>query len=427
MTSSIVNGGTRIWVWLLVLGGLVACGTLVAPQDWDARRGPVVPHDTFPADCRLCHLGDGWHEIRPDFEFDHAGETGVALDGAHAGAECLRCHNDRGPVAVFAARGCAGCHVDPHEGRLGGACDSCHGAEHWVPREQIAMHARTRMPLVGAHAAAQCWQCHPGAEVGNFEGLDPTCTVCHADDLARATSPDHRVQGWTTDCQRCHVPIAWQPARFAHPSSLPLIGGHAGLQCATCHGSTGTFTGLSPDCVSCHLADYQGVRSPDHVAGGFAMDCRQCHSVIGWEGARFDHPASFPLTGGHAGRSCTECHSGGVFQGTPNACVACHRDDYDSVRDPDHRAFAFPTDCTACHTTVAWTGARFEHRFPIQGGAHGALSCNQCHTTAGASAFTCTDCHAHTRGEMDDEHDDVGGYVYATPDCYRCHPMGRER
>ncbi len=25
---------------------------------------------------------------------------------------------------------------------------------------------------------------------------------------------------------------------------------------------------------------------------------------------------------------------------------------------------------------------------------------------------------------MDDEHNDVGGYIYASPECYACHPTG---
>jgi hypothetical protein len=27
---------------------------------------------------------------------------------------------------------------------------------------------------------------------------------------------------------------------------------------------------------------------------------------------------------------------------------------------------------------------------------------------------------------MDDEHDDVNGYVYSSPACYSCHPDGRD-
>ena len=40
--------------------------------------------------------------------------------------------------------------------------------------------------------------------------------------------------------------------------------------------------------------------------------------------------------------------------------------------------------------------------------------------------FTCIDCHAHTKPDMDDEHDDVGGYEYQTSACYACHPDGKE-
>ena len=97
--------------------GLIACtiqGTShrayepVAPNQWQKARGPVVPHDSFPRDCSLCHEGSSWHAIKKDFVFDHAKETGVALVGAHQAAECLRCHNDRGPVANFSQHGCVG-------------------------------------------------------------------------------------------------------------------------------------------------------------------------------------------------------------------------------------------------------------------------------------------------------------------------------
>lgn len=425
--SRMLTGPRRgLWAALLVLLLAVACGTFAAPHEWSKRRGPVVPHDTFPADCRLCHEGDGWHTLRDDFSFDHLAETGVPLDGAHAQAACLRCHNDRGPVAVFAARGCAGCHVDPHLAKLGSGCTDCHGESSWIPREQIARHARTRMPLVGAHAAAQCFQCHPGAQVGNFEGLDPDCTSCHTADLARATMPDHQAQGWTSDCQRCHVPLGWRPARFAHPTGFPLIAGHAGRDCAECHGDTGSFTGLSTDCASCHLDDWQMTTEPPHAAVGIGTDCMRCHSIVSWGDGRFDHPATFPLTGGHAGRDCSDCHGGGVFVGTPTACIACHQDDYLGADDPDHQAFGFPTDCTLCHNTNTWDGATFVHTFPIQGGPHGGLSCNDCHTTPGSAAFSCIDCHEHSRSEMDDEHDDVPGYVYASANCLQCHPTGHD-
>lgn len=349
-----------VWRRLLpALGFLfvVACANFVPLQGWDPKAGPVVPHDSFPADCSLCHTGSDWRTLRKDFAFDHEKQTGVALRGAHAQAGCLMCHNDRGPVEQFAARGCGGCHADVHLGRLGANCQDCHEERTWVAREAIARHDRTRFPLVGAHAAAACFRCHPGAQVGNFAGAYVECAQCHADDRARAV-PSHVAPGslfGSTDCGQCHVPTAWQSARF-------------------------------------------------------------------------DHPASFPLTRGHAGRACVECHQGGVYVGLSTACASCHQDDYNATTAPNHVAAGFSTDCAQCHTTARWGGARFDHpAFPIASGAHGGLGCATCHTTPGNfQAFSCIACHAHNQAEMANEHDEVGGYVWASANCYGCHPNGRK-
>ncbi|MCA8943866.1 MAG: hypothetical protein KDB80_14985, partial [Planctomycetes bacterium] len=309
--------------WLVA----IACTSLVQKQDWDRRNGPVVPHANFPADCRLCHVGNGWSEIREDFQFDHLAETGVALEGAHAAAACLRCHNDRGDVAVFAARGCAGCHEDVHRGQLGSSCDDCHGQENWRPDEQIAMHDKTRMPLVGSHVGVACFRCHPGAEVGNFAGANPECNSCHTADLARAVSPDHLANGWVDDCHRCHRPFTWRPAQFEHPGSFPLTFGHSGHFCSDCHAAN-SFTGLSTDCSSCHLAEYQSVTDPNHAAAGFSLDCTECHSTLTWDQSSFVHPGSFQITGSHTSLACNECHVGNVFSGLPSDCIDCHLADY---------------------------------------------------------------------------------------------------
>jgi hypothetical protein len=201
---------------LLALGLLlwVSCGTLVPRQGWDRHDGLVVPHDTFPADCSLCHTGSDWHTLRDDFAFDHEGETGVPLRGAHADARCLFCHNDRGPVAQFQARGCGGCHEDVHQGQLGSHCAACHDERSWRATGQIELHDRKRFPLVGAHAAVACWRCHEGAQVGNFAGASRNCEACHQADIGRSVVVDHFAQGLTTGCERCHVPVRWLPARI---------------------------------------------------------------------------------------------------------------------------------------------------------------------------------------------------------------------
>ena len=200
-------------VYLLVVA---ACATR-GPRDmqlhgWWQGLGPVLPHDTFPADCSLCHEGTNWG-LRDDFEFDHEAETGVKLEGAHDTAQCLRCHNDRGPVDVFQSRGCAGCHEDVHLGRITRECSDCHNQSNWFPSDQVGFHRHSRFPLTGTHAVTSCRRCHIGAELGLFVPTDTECLTCHRDDLARANNPPHLGLGWVDRCDRCHKPTNWNDAQ----------------------------------------------------------------------------------------------------------------------------------------------------------------------------------------------------------------------
>lgn len=392
---------------LLACATLLACSALldradVEPHRWWDRRGPVVPHDTFPADCTLCHVGDDWQTIRDDFEFDHMSATGVQLEGAHATAECLRCHNDRGPVEVFARRGCAGCHEDVHKTLLGRDCASCHGQVDWLPRGQIAKHAETRFPLIGAHVAVACFRCHPGANAGIFSGVDIQCVSCHQGDLATALNPNHQQQGWVDACDRCHIPTTWSGAGFNH-ATFPLTGAHKSqAQCSDCH-LNGVFAGTPTQCVGCHLADYNGATSLNHVALNVSTSCELCHGTVTWSGANFNHV------------------------GITAACVTCHLADYNATTSPNHVASGFPQSCEDCHQTTSWFGAVFQHSFPINAGDHAGLNCTDCHVTPGNfMTFSCIQCHEHNQADMDDKHDDVPGYVYQSSACFLCHPDGQE-
>ena len=188
----------------------------VAQNLWWSGLGPVMPHDTFPGDCALCHEGEDWQALRDDFSFDHEAETGYALLGAHARATCLLCHNDRGPVAVFEAQGCGGCHEDVHQGQLGSQCTDCHDESSWRPGGQIALHQETRFPLIGVHASTACHRCHPAAQVGKIVPVDTQCVTCHASDLAQALNPNHVALGWVDHCDRCHLPRTWQQAEISN-------------------------------------------------------------------------------------------------------------------------------------------------------------------------------------------------------------------
>ena len=181
---------------------------------WWSGLGPVLPHDSFPGDCQLCHQGDSWWSLREDFTFDHEAETGYALEGAHAFAQCLRCHNDRGPVETFEAQGCAGCHERLHQNLLDTDCTTCHNQNNWRPDGMFALHQRTRFPLVGVHAVTSCRRCHIGAEVGRFLPVDVECVTCHQADLLQANNPNHLGLGWVDNCDRCHLPTTWNQAEI---------------------------------------------------------------------------------------------------------------------------------------------------------------------------------------------------------------------
>jgi len=384
------------------------------PQEWDEDAwGPLVPHKTFPADCSICHEPDRWDVLKPNFSFDHAKETGVKLEGAHKDAACLRCHNDFGPVKEYVERGCTGCHLDVHRSQLGKKCLECHTMNDWRPAGILAQHAETRFPLTGAHIAVACERCHQLAPTGTYRGTPTQCQICHAADALRSQAFDHQANGWTTRCERCHFPTGWKGANFTH-AFFPLIGGHAGLACTECHPGN-DFHPISKDCYSCHANEYNG--APNHTTGNYSHNCLNCHSINSWEGARFDH-SFFPLTNGHSGLACIDCHTSGVTGPIPSTCVSCHLAEYQGA--PNHQSF--PQTCQQCHTTKTWAGATFNHTaFPLSGPHN--VSCSQCHPNGDTTTFDCLTCHG--KAVTDGHHREVRNYQYTSTACYQCHRNGR--
>ena len=402
--------------------GVIACANIAPRSGWRADLGPVVPHDTFPADCSLCHLGGSWSKIKPDFQYDHEKETGYKLVGSHSTAQCLRCHNDRGPVKDFSDKGCRGCHEDVHRGQLGTMCQTCHNEDTWRPLQAIAEHARTRFPLIGGHAGVDCTKCHPNASEGFFPLPSIECEACHSQDVTRSQGLDHVALGLTQGCAKCHTPVAWIPAGFSHPASFPLTAGHFGVSCSQCHTTPGVFTGLSTDCVSCHLSDYQGTTNPNHTAAGFGTNCRTCHSTAGWGSGQFQHPATMPLTQAHGGLQCNQCHTTpGVFTGLSPACVSCHLPEYQATTNPAHAAAGFGTNCQTCHTPTLWTNGNFNHpsSFPLTFG-HAGHPCTACHTTPGTYSGLSTACISCHQAEFQQGHNGQGN-----TNCRQCHNTRR--
>jgi hypothetical protein len=101
---------------------------------------------------------------------------------------------------------------------------------------------------------------------------------------------------------------------------------------------------------------------------------------------------------------------------------------YNRVANPNHLTAGFPKTCLNCHTTSAWTGATFNHKFPIYTGSHRGKwqTCNSCHNNAANYAlFNCLGCHEHAQTSMDNKHRNIRGYAYNSTTCYSCHPQGK--
>ncbi len=96
--------------------------------------------------------------------------------------------------------------------------------------------------------------------------------------------------------------------------------------------------------------------------------------AISFLGKDVDHK-DFPLTGGHGGLECEDCHADGLYANTPVECSTCHiyelPDNIASVPTaelyPDH----FEGECSDCHGIANWIAFSFDH--------DGVVECSSCH------------------------------------------------
>lgn len=373
------------------------------------------PHGgTLAASCAACHTEETWKGAPG---FDH-GKTRYPLDGAHARVACRDCHRPQDPgakaivFAQFAARAlprCADCHKDPHAGRLGADCSSCHSTASFRGANGPAQrfdHERTAYPLRGEHRKVGCEKCHtPGRElrVAGFE----RCETCHRDahwgQLANVAGK--------AGCAACHGVDGFRPALFVAADHargrFALSGAHRAVACVACHGEvagerlpspfrhpgagvTRQYRFAAVGCRDCHADPHRGTL--DRYVG--EASCAGCHDEDDWRRVRFDHGKSrYPLAGRHATVACVECHPRAagdeprVFAGRPLDCAGCHRD-----RHAGQFAVAAATACERCHDVEGFAPARrFDHqrdaRYALDG-RHAAVPCAGCHPSATAGGET---------------------------------------
>ena len=295
----------------------------------------------------------------------------------------------------------------------------------WKVQVSAIQDHNNRFPLLGAHAVATCDDCHHGAATGVYTGLSTQCVTCHLNDYRTASPLNHVAANLPTTCETCHTVNVWQGARFNHAqfTGFTLSGAHASLACVQCHVGN-RFVGTPVACYGCHANDFAGAQNPNHVTAAFPQDCSLCHTTLTWSGASFNHNAltSFALTGAHTSVTCAQCHVGGRFAGTPTACEGCHLQDYGNTTNPNHRASNFPTTCVTCHNTTSWQNATFDHS--ITGfalvGAHAAVQCTQCHlnNNFNLTSTACVNCHLNDFNTAANPPHRTAGFPQ---DCSLCH------
>ncbi len=398
--------------------------------DYNNTKTPNHVAAGFPQDCALCHTPVQWKGAK----FDHNSATKFPLTGAHITVACANCHKNN--VFKGLPSTCVSCHLTNFNNTKNPAhvsagfpqdCTLCHTTAAWAGA--TFDHSKTGFILAGAHVKLLCAQCHAN---NRFAGTPAQCSGCHLAKYNATTNPKHSAAGFPTDCSLCHTTTAWTPASFNHTTAtkFPLTGAHTTVSCSNCH-SSGVYAGLSTACVSCHLSRYNATTNPNHVAAGFPSNCSICHTTTAWTPASFNHTTAtkFPLTGAHTTVQCVKCHIGGKYAGTPTDCWSCHQAVFNATTNPNHVAANFPHDCSLCHTTTQWPGAKFNHTwFPIYSGAHAGkwTSCADCHTnSSNYKIFACTNCHQHDKTTTDSHHRQVNNYVYNSANCYACHPQGR--
>jgi hypothetical protein len=358
------------------------------------NQQPKSPHGAgFTVSCSTCHSAKGWQIDKSVYSFNH-NKTKFVLTGQHTVVNCRECH----PTLIFpeAKTECNECHQDVHQATTGLDCGRCHTPASWLVDNINEIHRMSRFPLLGAHRTADCAECHKSESLVRFDVPGIECVDCHKQDYLATTNPNHVQSGMSEDCSRCHEMNAfeWSGGGFNH-EFFPLAQGHASVQCIQCH-TSGSFTGLNPDCYSCHQQDFLSTTNPNHSTSKFPTNCSNCHTLSpGWKPAAFDH-SSFPLTLGHSTPACTDCHIGGNFTALPIECYSCHQQDFTASTNPNHVTSQFSTDCLTCHTvSPGWQPTTFNHAsFPL---------------TLGHAVPTCIDCHK-------------GGNYTSTPvDCNACH------
>ena len=381
-------------------------------------------------DCRRCHNAESWLVFQIPELHD---ESGFPLQGAHAIISCSECHQSESQLRFDPiGTNCIHCHREDYEQterpdhqklNFSTNCNECHDPLNGNWDADRVDHEF--FPLELGHDIQDCAACH---QTGDFSETSAECIDCHGKDFENTINPDHLELGFDQDCRMCHtIDPGWSPADYKDHDEFhfPIYSGaHQGKwsECLDCHTNSDNYSLFS--CIVCHLnpetdEKHEGYRS--YVYENSA--CLECHPN-GEVGEKFNHEITgFALTGAHDGLECSACHQNG-YTGTPSDCYACHSQDYEESRDPDHTELIFPIDCKSCHSTdPGWSPALFEiHEvyYPLVG-AHSRIAgeCLKCHEQGyDNTPTTCVGCHQDSYDQTNNPVHTAAGF---STNCTECH------
>ena len=318
----------RLWIAIVSAGAVLTLGVVdtqrVSPGAVTAVHGRVSDIEDGQ-NCSICH--GGW---------------GTSMTSA-----CAECHEpisqqidqSRGLHGSLPAdvvpQNCALCHSE-HHGPDYSMVNALTFSLAGIPDVDEFDHARIGWEMAGGHLELQCTECHEHADSAplpagalRFLGLAKDCSTCHDDPHEGAMR---------TSCIECHSQDAFDAQHsLGHEAHLPLVGGHAGLDCRACHEKDtpqaleATYRRGSRSsaraCADCHESPHASAFEADVAARlelPRAVSCVACHahedpswSTIGEDLDIALHAASgFSLTAPHAELSCGACHA------TPDAPVS---------------------------------------------------------------------------------------------------------
>jgi DmsE family decaheme c-type cytochrome len=270
-----------------------------------------------------------------------------AAAAEYVGSEvCQACHED-----IFTAFTKTPHHVvetAKQFGRLGQACESCHGPGSRHAESASAEDIRNPAKLRAAQTDQLCLACHLNEpthagriQSGHAKG-QVSCSGCHTIHGTATALLARRPAEVNSQCSSCHV-SAWAQFQRPHAHRLP----QGAMSCSDCHNPHGgfrpqqvrNFAANDPGCLRCHT-DKRGPFAFEHAPMRLE-GCGSCHEVHGSANPRM-------LTRHEVRFVCLECHAnvGAMPVGSSGQVLGSVPPSFHDLRSPRFQ------NCTICHQKV---------------------------------------------------------------------------